>query len=114
MYHYPISTVNLILTEEGGLEESLGTSESLVTDCDDLSVGKLVGLLEGAGAGSSCHLLLEVEGDVAQFLLDVPDDFPLGGGGERVTSLGEDLHEVVGQITSSQVKTDDGVGQSVT
>ena len=106
--------MNLILTEEGGLEESFGTSESLVSNGDDLSVRKLVGLLEGAGAGSSCHLLLEVESDVAEFLLNVPDDFPLGGGGERVTSLGEDLHQVVGQITSSQVKTDDGVGQSIT
>ena len=102
------------LTNEGGLEESFRSPESLVSDGDDLSVGKLVGLLEGAGAGSGLHLLLEVEGDVAEFLLDVPDDFPLGGGGERVTSLGEDLGEVVGQITSSQIQTDDGVGEGIT
>ena len=102
------------LTNEGGLEESFRSPESLVSDGDDLSVGKLVRLLEGAGAGSGLHLLLEVEGDVAEFLFDVPDDFPLGGGGERVTSLSEDLGEVVGQITSSQVQTDNGVGQCIT
>ena len=29
-------------------------------------------------------------------------------------ALGEDLHEVVGQVTSGQVETQDGVGQGVT
>ena len=100
-------------TQEGGLEESFRSPESLVTNSDDLSVRELVRLLEGAGAGSGLHLLIEVESDVAEFLLDVSDDFPLGGGAERVTSLGEDLHEVVSQITSSQVKTHDGVRESV-
>ena len=31
-----------------------------------------------------------------------------------VTTLGEDLHEVVGKIATSQVKTEDGVGESIT
>ena len=35
-----------------------------------LAVGQLVRL----------HLLLEVQGDVAELLLDVPDDLPLGPG----------------------------------
>ena len=78
-----------------------------------LSVGKLVGLLEGRGGGGGGHLLLEVEGDVAELLLDVTDDFTLGRGGEGVTTLSEDLHEVVSQITSSQIQTEDGVGESV-
>ena len=34
-------------TDEGWLEGSLRASESLVTDGDDLSVGKLIALLEG-------------------------------------------------------------------
>merc|ERR1711996_36875 len=66
------------------------------------------------GGGSSGHLLLEVKGDVAELLLDVTDDLTLSGGGERVASLGEDLHQVVGELTSSKVKTDDGVGESIT
>merc|ERR1711890_75776 len=40
-------------SQEAGLEESLGAPEPLVTDGDDLSVGKLVGLLQGGGGGSS-------------------------------------------------------------
>merc|ERR1719214_120868 len=100
--------------EEGRLEESLGAPEPLVADGDDLTVGKLVGLLEGSGGSGGGHLLLEVQGDVAELLLDVTDDLALSGGGEGVATLGEDLHEVVGQLTASQVKTDDGVGESVT
>merc|ERR1719260_6934 len=101
-------------SEEGRLEEGLGAPESLVADGDDLAVGKLVGLLEGGGGGSGGHLLLEVKGDIAELLLDVTDNLALSGGGEGVASLGEDLHQVVGEFTASQVKTDNGVGESVT
>merc|ERR1711863_246879 len=101
-------------SKEGRLEESLGAPESLVADGDDLAVGKLIGLLEGGGGSGGGHLLLEVQGDVAELLLDVTDNLALSGGGEGVAALGEDLHEVVGQLTASQVQTDDGVGESVT
>merc|ERR1719390_593071 len=101
-------------SEEGRLEEGFGGTEPLVANGDDLAVGKLVGLLQGGGGGSGGHLLLEVKGDVAELLLDVTDNLALGGGGEGVATLGKDLHEVVGELTASQVKTDDGVGESVT
>ena len=101
-------------TEEGWLEESLWATESLVSDGDDLTVGQFIALLE-AGAGSSgLHLLLKVKSNVAELLLDVTDNLTFGGGGEGVATLGEDLHEVVSQITTSQVQTEDGVGESVT
>merc|ERR1740122_481968 len=101
-------------SQEAGLEEGLGAPEPLVADGDNLAVGKLVGLLQGGGGGGGGHLLLKVQGDVAQLLLDVTDDLALGGGGEGVAPLGEDLHQVVGELTASQVKTDDGVGEGVT
>merc|ERR1712036_61966 len=100
-------------SQEGRLEESLGAPESLVADGDDLTVGKLVGLLEGAGGGSGGHLLLEVQGDVAELLLDVTDNLALSGGGEGVATLGEDLHEMISEVTASQVEPEDGVGESV-
>merc|ERR1711972_656653 len=99
--------------QEGRLEESLRATEPLVADGDDLTVGKLVGLLQGAAGGGGGHLLLKVQGHVAQLLLDVPHDLTLGGGGEGVAALGEDLHQVVGQVTAGQVQTEDGVGQGV-
>merc|ERR1712186_160255 len=89
-------------------------TEPLIADGDDLTVGKLIGLLEGGGGGSGGHLLLEVKGNIAELFLDVTDNLALSGGGERVTTLSEDLHEVVGELTASQVQTKDGVGKSIT
>jgi len=101
-------------SEEGRLEEGFGGTEPLVANGDDLTVRKLIGLLEGGGGGSGGHLLLEVKGNIAEFLLDVTDNLTLSGGGERVTTLSEDLHEVIGELTASQVQTEDGVGKSIT
>merc|ERR1712102_55409 len=101
-------------SKEGRLEEGFRGTEPLVADGDDLTVGKLIGLLKGGGGSSGGHLLLEVEGNIAKLLLDITDNLSLSGGGEGVASLGEDLHQVVGELTSSKVKTDDGVGESIT
>merc|ERR1711988_595060 len=101
-------------SEEGRLEEGFGGTEPLVANGDDLTVGKLIGLLEGGGSGSGGQLLLEVKGNIAELFLDVTDNLALSGGGERVTTLSEDLHEVVGELTASQVQTKDGVGESIT
>merc|ERR1712198_78195 len=53
-------------------------------------------------------------GNIAELFLDVTDNLTLSCGGERITSLGEDLHQVVGELTSSKVKTDDCVWESIT
>merc|ERR1719154_175078 len=101
-------------SEEGRLEESLGATETFISNGDDLTVGKLVRLLKGGGCGSSGHLLLEVKGNIAELLLDVTDNLALSSGGERVATLSEDLHEVVGELTSSKIKTDNGMGKGIT
>merc|ERR1719266_2501794 len=101
-------------SEEGRLEEGLRGTESFITNGNDLTVGKFIRLLEGGGGSSGGHFLLEVKGNIAEFLLDVTDNFALSSGGERVTTLSEDFHEVVGELTASQVQTKDGVGKSIT
>merc|ERR1719310_2092959 len=101
-------------SQEGRLEEGLRGTEPLIANSDDLAVGKLIGLLQGGGGSSCSHLLLKVKGNIAELLLDVTDNLPLSSGGERVAPLGEDLHEVVGELTASQVQTEDGVGESIT
>merc|ERR1719281_2275171 len=101
-------------SQEGRLEEGLRGTEPLIANGDDLAIGQLIGLLQGGRGSSSSHLLLKVKSNIAELLLDVTDNLTLSSGGERVTPLGEDLHEVVGQLTASQVKTEDGVGESIT
>jgi len=58
--------------------------------------------------------LFEVKGDVAEFFLDVTDDFTFGGGDEGVTSFSKDLHEVVSQVTASKIESHDGVWEGIT
>ena len=102
-----------LLADEGGLEENLGAAESLVTNHDHVTIGELVGLLEGGGLGGSLHLLVEIKGHIGELLLDISNDFSLRGGGEGIPTLSEDLHEVVSQVTAGKVQADDGVGKSV-
>merc|ERR1712094_80046 len=92
-------------SKEGRLEESLRATETFIANGDHLAVGKFIRLLKGGGCSSSGHLLFEVKGNIAELLLDVTDNFTLSGGGERVTTLSEDLHEVIGELTASQVQT---------
>merc|ERR1712001_19799 len=101
-------------TQERGLEEGLWGTESFIANGDDLAIGQFIGFLQGGGGSGSCHFLFEVKSNVAELFLDVTDNFMLSGGGERVASLGEDLHEVVSELTSSQVQTEDGVWESIT
>merc|ERR1712102_222401 len=101
-------------SKEGRLEEGLWAAETLIANGDDLAVGKFIGLLKGGGGSSSGHLLLEVKSNIAELLLDVTDNLTLSSGGERVATLSEDLHQVVGEFTSSKVKTDDGMGKGIT
>merc|ERR1711894_361938 len=101
-------------SEEGRLEESLRAAETLIANGDDLAVGKLIRLLKGSGGSSSGHLLLEVKGNIAELLLDVTDNLTLSSGGERVATLSEDLHQVVCELTSSKIKTDNSMGKGIT
>merc|ERR1719228_251033 len=101
-------------SKEGRLEESLRAAETLIANGDDLAVGKLIRLLKGGGGSSSGHLLLKVKSNIAELLLDVTDNLALSSGGEGVATLSQDLHQVVSQLTSSKVKTDNGMGEGIT
>ena len=112
-------------TEEGRLEESFRSTESanqsssvvsqrrgerddvpLVSDGDDLSIRKFVRFLEGGRLSGGLHLLLKVERDVTELLLDVSNNLSLGGGGEGVSSLHENLDEVVLQLSTWSATAD--------
>merc|ERR1719393_191598 len=101
-------------SKEGRLEESLRAAETLIADGDDLAIGKFIRLLKGCRSSSSRHFLLKVKGNITELLLDVTDNLTLSSGGEGVTAFGKDLHEVVGELTSSKVETDDGMGKGIT
>merc|ERR1712223_872342 len=101
-------------SKEGRLEESLRATETFIANGDDLAVGKFIRLLKGGGCSSSGHLLFEVKGNIAELLLDVTDNLTLSSGGEGVATLSEDLHQVVGELTASKVKTNNSMGEGIT
>merc|ERR1711970_16894 len=101
-------------SEERRLEESLRATETLIADGDDLAVGKLIRLLKGGGGSSCGHLLLKVKGNIAELLLYVTDNLTLSSGCEGITTLSEDLHQVVCKLTSSKIKTDNSMRKSIT
>merc|ERR1712186_103108 len=53
-------------SKEGRLEESFRGTESLIANGDDLTIRKLICLLEGGGGSSSGHFLLKVKGNIAE------------------------------------------------
>ena len=65
-----------------------------------------------ANVHSRFELCVVIYTDVALFLHDIPNDLPPCGGSERVSSLSEDLHQMLCKITASQTKDD--VMQSMT
>merc|ERR1711935_509860 len=101
-------------SEERRLEESFWATETLISNGDDLAVGKLIRLFQGGGGSSSGHLLLKVKSNIAELLLDVTDNLALSSGGKGVATLSEDLHQVVGELTASKIKTNNSVGKSIT
>jgi hypothetical protein len=100
--------------QEGWLEEGFRATESFIADGDDLSIRQFIGLFQAGGCSGGGHFLLKVQSDIAELFFDITDNLTFSSGGERVTSLSEDLHQVVSQVTASQVQPKDGMGQGIT
>ena len=95
------------------MEHYLGGSESFVSDQDLPAVWKLVVLLAGVRSLGLLDGLVEVVDDIAHFFLDFSHDLELSLSSELITSLIKDLLEIVGDISSCQMDSLDGVGDSV-
>merc|ERR1712094_123928 len=65
-------------------------------------------------AGEVVDLISEGHGDVAEVLLDLLGGLTLSSGGEGDLGLLEDLADVVGEVTASEIDALDGVGHGVT
>ena len=80
--------------QEGRLEEDLRMKPN-IDDGDDLPIRQPIALHQGGAGGCSGHLLLNVKGNIAQLLLDIMYNFPLGYSGEAIATLHEDLYGIV-------------------
>merc|ERR1719187_2198158 len=101
-------------SKEGRLEESLRATETFIANGDNLAIRKFIGLLKGGGGSSSRHFLFKVKSNIAKLLLDVTDNLTLSSSGKGIATFSKDFHQVVGELTSSKIKTDNGMGESIT
>merc|ERR1719353_1902347 len=102
-----------LLPDEAGLEEDLWASEALASDSDDVPIRELICFLLVRALRGLLHLSVEVQSNVCELFLDVTDNFTLRSGGEGVSTLSEDLHQILGEISSSKIETENGVRQSI-
>mmetsp|Transcript_24453 Transcript_24453/g.57797 ORF Transcript_24453/g.57797 Transcript_24453/m.57797 type:complete len:407 (+) Transcript_24453:178-1398(+) len=100
-------------TSQVGLEQNLRTSESLVSNNNDVTIRQFKRLLQSRRLSSLLHLLLKVNSNETQGLLDVTNNFTLSSGCQRVTTLGQDLHQVISQVTTSKIHTHDSMGKGI-
>merc|ERR1712026_208008 len=87
-----------LLADEAGLEQDLGAPEALRADGDNAPVGQLVVLLDLTRLLSFDQLLVVVHSDVCQLLLDVPYDLALSTRRVGLSTLGQNLHQVISQV----------------
>ena len=107
-------TPTVASSEEPGLEEGLGGLVTLGSDLDDPTIRKLVLLDKGGGLQSQLALDVQVETDVAQLLLDLTDGVEIGGPVEGISAEKEELNQVTGDVTTSNVQTLGQERESVT
>ena len=100
--------------QDAWLEESLWSTETLVANSDDLAIRKLVGFLQARALGCGLDFLLKVKCDIAELLLDIADNFALGGGGKGISALSQNFHQVICQIAAGHINTRDSVRQCET
>merc|ERR1719420_2274467 len=93
-----------LLSDEAGLEEHLGASETLVAHGNDVTVREFVSLFFVRTVCRLLHLCVEVQRDVTQFLLHVAHDLALGRCCEGITALSENFHHVLREVAPRKIE----------
>jgi hypothetical protein len=86
-------------------EQRLRSHVTLTADLDDTTVGECVLLNQNGGLSRKTSLEVDVISAVAQLLLEHTDSLEVGGSVEGITAEKEQLNEVLGDITTSNINT---------
>ena len=81
------------LPNKGWLKQGFWTSEPFISNSDNLTIWKFIALLQGGRGNNILHFLVKVQGNIAEFLLDVTDDLTVSNSAKSVTTLYQDLHQ---------------------
>ena len=102
-----------LLANQRRLEQDFRSAESFIAHGDHLAIRHFIGLLKASVPGSLLEFFIVVQGNVAELLFHIPDNFTLSGGGHGNSTLSQNLHQVLSEITASKVQSHDCVGQGV-
>merc|ERR1719238_803924 len=102
-----------LFANEAGLEEHLGATEALAANSDNVTIGQLVCFFLVGALSSRLHLRVKVQGDVAELFLDITNDLALRCCGEGVAPLCQNFHQVLCEVTSGEIETQDCMWQRI-
>lgn len=88
-----------LFPDERRLEQYFGRAEALIAYSDSHAIWQLICLLKRRALSRSLHFLIEVKCHIAKPLLDISHDFSLSCCCEGVSSLQQNLHHVVSEVT---------------
>ena len=97
--NFPLRIPARSITSERNVAQPLleAASEDVVANW------RLVGLLLPQTFHSGLKLGIKIERTVAHFLLHIVEGLAYSRGGERAPSLSEDLHQILGEVATSQI-----------
>ena len=98
---------------EAGLKRTSGQRKRSLPMVMTWPSGSSYDFSSAEDSAASCISSSKSRATYDELLLDVTDDLALGGRGEGVAALGQDLHQVVGQVAAGEVEAEDGVGKRV-
>ena len=81
-----------------------------IANSEGLPIREVVVAFDRRRTHSGVKLPLEIKCDVAQFLLDIPDQFSLSGGLRPESNIFKPFGKNVSEVTASQVRALDGMG----
>merc|ERR1719409_484707 len=102
-----------LFANEAGLEEHLGAAEALTANSDYITIWQLVCFFLVRALCSCLHLCVKIQGDVAELFLDITNDLALRCCGEGVATFRQNFHQVLCEVTSCEIETQDCMWQHI-
>jgi hypothetical protein len=100
-------------SDERGLEHDFRGTEAFRSNSHLGSIRKFILMFTMSCGFSLGEFITIVIGNIAELFLDISDDFSFSRGGHFITSFREDLDEVISDISTSKVHSENGMRKSI-
>merc|ERR1719414_1861506 len=94
-----------LLPNKTRLEKHFRAAEALAAHSNNVTIWKFIGFLFVGTLCGSLHFSVEIQCNVAQLFFHITYDFALCCRRERITTLCEDFHQVLSEVSARKVKS---------